>query len=70
MYKYRQKLKTLEIPENAIASAQCTHQNFLEELHMLYKQRLVNLSFLIRNVEVRQVGRAIPEEDMGNKLTL
>ena len=53
MYKYRHKQKTVELPENAIASAHCTHQNFLEELHMLYKQRFVNLRYVIRNIDVR-----------------
>ena len=48
MYEY----KTLELPENAIASAHCTHQNFLEELHMVYRERFVNLSLVIRNIEV------------------
>ena len=44
MYKYRYKQKTVELPENAIASAHCIDQNFLEELRMVYKQRFVNLS--------------------------
>ena len=44
----------MELSENAIASALYTHQNFLEELHIVYKQRFVNLSLVIRrNIEVR-----------------
>ena len=43
----------MELPENPIASAHCTHQNFLEELRMVYKQRFLNLSLVIRNIQVR-----------------
>ena len=50
--KSHQMIADMLTEENAIVSAYCTHQSFLEELYMVYKQRFVNLSLVIRNIEV------------------
>ena len=50
--KSHQMIADMLTKENAIVSAYCTHQSFLEELYMVYKQRFVNLSLVIRNIEV------------------
>ena len=43
MHEKQHKRSAMELLENDIAAGHCVHQNFMDKLQMIYKERFLNL---------------------------